>query len=94
MGYWRYPVADWWYPERGILSGHMVKRGSSHLRYTLMNLCIPLIRNNIVFAEYYAKKRSEGKPHRVACSHLIKKLIRVLYKLETEGIDFDPEKLR
>ena len=74
--------------------GHMVKRGSSHLRYTLMNLCIPLIRNNIVFAEYYAKKRSEGKPHRVACSHLIKKLIRVLYKLETEGIDFDPEKLR
>lgn len=74
--------------------GHMVKRGSSHLRYTLMNLCIPLMQNNIVFAEYYAKKRAEGKPHRVACSHLVKKLIRIIYTLETNGIDFDPEKLR
>ena len=74
--------------------GHMVKRGSSYLRYTLMNLCIPLIKNNIVFAEYYAKKRAEGKPHRVACSHMIKKLIRVLHKLEKDDIDFDPEKLR
>lgn len=74
--------------------GHMVKRGSSHLRFTLMNLCIPLIQHNIVFAEYYAKKRAEGKPHRVACSHLVKKLIRIIYTLETKGFDFDPEKLR
>ncbi len=74
--------------------GHMVKRGSSHLRFTLMNLCVPLIQYNIVFAEYYAKKRAEGKPHRVACSHLVKKLLRVIYTLETKRIDFDPEKLR
>lgn len=74
--------------------GHMVKRGSSHLRFTLMNLCIPLIQYNIVFAEYYARKRAEGKPHRVACSHLVKKLLRVIYTLETKRIDFDPEKLR
>lgn len=74
--------------------GHMVKRGSSHLRFTLMNLCVPLIQYNIVFAEYYAKKRAEGKPHRLACSHLVKKLLRVIYTLETKRIDFDPEKLR
>lgn len=74
--------------------GHMVKRGSSHLRYTLMNLCIPLIQYNMVFAEYYAKKRSEGKTHRVACSHLVKKLIRVIFSLEKNGIDFNPNKLR
>ena len=74
--------------------GHMVKRGSSHLRFTLMNLCVPLIQYNIVFAEYYAKKRAEVKPHRVACSHLVKKLLRVIYTLETKRIDFDPEKLR
>ena len=74
--------------------GHMVKRGSSHLRFTLMNLCVPLIQYNIVFAEYYAKKRAEGKPHRVACSHLVKKLLRVIYTLETKRVDFDPEKLR
>lgn len=74
--------------------GHMVKRGSSHLRFTLMNLCIPLIQYNMVFAEYYAQKRNEGKTHRVACSHVIKKLIRVIYTLEKNDIDFDPLKLR
>ena len=74
--------------------GHMVKRGSSHLRFTLMNLCIPLIQYNMTFAEYYAKKRNEGKTHRVACSHVIKKLIRVIYTLEKNDIDFDPLKLR
>lgn len=74
--------------------GHMVKRGSSHLRYTLMNLSIPIIQYNMVFAEYYAKKRNEGKAHRVACSHLIKKLIRVIFILEKNNIDFDSSKLR
>lgn len=38
--------------------GHMVKRGSSHLRFTLMNLCIPLTQYNMIFAEYYVKKRA------------------------------------
>lgn len=74
--------------------GHMVKRGSSHLRFTLMNLCIPLIQYNMVFAEYYAKKRGEGKSHRVACSHVIKKLIRVIFILEKNDMDFDSSKLR
>ena len=74
--------------------GHMVKRGSSNLRFTLMNLCIPLIQYNMVFAEFYAKKRNEGKSHRVACSHVIKKLIRIIYHLEKENIDFDASKLR
>ncbi len=74
--------------------GHMVKRGSSYLRYTLMNLCAPLTRFNYVFAEYYDKKRAEGKPHRVACSHVIKKLIRIMFYLEKNDVDFDPSLLR
>ena len=74
--------------------GRMVKRGSSHLRFTLMNVCVPLIRHNVVFAEYYHKKRCEGKPHRVAISHVAKKLIRVIYTLETRNILFDPAQLR
>lgn len=74
--------------------GRMVKRGSSHLRFTLMNVGIPLIRYNVVFAEYYHKKRSEGKPHRVAMSHVAKKLIRIIYTLETRNIVFDPKQLR
>lgn len=75
-------------------TGHMVKRGSSHLRCAIMNCCLPLIQFNMVFAEFYAKKRSEGKPHRVALSHVAKKLIRVIYTLETTNQPFDADKLR
>jgi transposase len=74
--------------------GRMVKRGSSHLRYAIMNCCVPLIQYNMVFAEYYAKKRSEGKPHRVALSHVAKKLIRVIFTLEKNEIPFSSSKLR
>lgn len=75
-------------------NGKMVKRGSSHLRYALMNCTMPLIMYNMVFAEYYHKKRSEGKPHRVALTHVVKKLIRVIYTLETKNITFDASHLR
>ena len=74
--------------------GKMVKRGSSQLRYVLMNCVLPLIRFNPVFASYYHKKRLEGKPHRVALSHTAKKLVRVIYTLETKGIDYDASLLR
>ena len=71
-----------------------MKRGSSQLRYVLMNCVIPLIKFNPVFASYSHKKRLEGKPHRVALSHTAKKLVRVIYTLETKGIDFDASLLR
>jgi len=74
-------------------SGRMVKHGSPHLRYAIMNCCLPLITHNMVFAEYYAKKRAEGKPYRVALSHVAKKLIRVIYALQTQNVLFNPEKL-
>ena len=68
----------------------MLKHGSSRLRYALMNCCLPLISNEPVFAAYYAKKRSEGKPHRVALTHVAKKLLRVIYTLQTKNIRYDP----
>jgi transposase len=75
-------------------AGRMVKRGSSHLRFTLMNVCLPITKHNFVFAEYYNKKRNEGKSHRVALSHVCKKLIRVIYTLETKHLEFDSSLLR
>lgn len=74
--------------------GRMVKRGSSQLRYVLMNCCLPLIRFDMTFAAYYAKKRREGKPHRVALTHVAKKLVRVIFALERQNIDFEPQALR
>lgn len=44
--------------------------------------------------EYYLKKRNEGKPHRVAINHVAKKLLRVIYTLETNQTQYDPSKLR
>jgi transposase len=75
-------------------TGRMVKHGSPHLRYAVMNCCLPLISNETVFAEYYAKKRAEGKPHRVAMTHVAKKLLRVIYTLQTTNVTYDPERIR
>ena len=74
--------------------GRMVKHGSSQLRYVLINCCLPLIRFDMTFAAYYAKTRAEGKPHRVAITHVAKKLVRVIYALERQGTDFNTKKLR
>lgn len=82
--------------ESGTMSskGKMVKRGSGYLRHSLMNVALVVIANNHVFYDYYNKKRSEGKCHRVALSHVCKKLIRIIYTLETKNIQFDPSLLR
>ena len=74
--------------------GRMVKRGSSQLRYVLMNCTLPLIRFDMTFAQYYAKKRKEGKPHRVALTHLAKKLVRIIFALERQQINYDPSLIR
>lgn len=74
--------------------GRMVKRGSTYLRKALMNCTLPLVKSNMVFAAYYYKKREEGKAHRVAQSHVVKKLLRVIYTLETRQISFDSALLR
>jgi transposase len=74
--------------------GKMVKRGSPHLRFTLMNCANTVCLHNEVFAEYYRKKRNEGKEHNVARNHVAKKLVRIIYALETQNIRFNPDLLR
>ena len=82
--------------ESGTLSfdGKMVKHGSGHLRYSIMNTALSILRYSPTFYDYYLKKRSEGKCHRVALSHVCKKLIRVIYSLEKYNNDFDPSLLK
>ena len=69
--------------------GRMNKKGSVVLRRVLMNCSESILMYNPAFYTYYRKKRDEGKPHRVAISHVARKLVRIIYKLETEHIDFD-----
>lgn len=75
-------------------NGKMVKHGSGHLRYTIMNTAMIVLRYSPTFYDYYLKKRSEGKCHRVALSHVCKKLIRVIYSLEKNNNNFDPSLLK
>ena len=76
--------------QSGIEShtGKMVKHGSGHLRYHLLNAAEMIFLHEPIFTEFYYKKRSEGKNHRVALSHVAKKLVRIIYKLESENITF------
>ena len=72
--------------------GHMVKRGSPFLRYTLMNLAISLKNHNAIFKEYYLKKRDEGKNYRVALNHVVRKFLRIAFKLVSTNQKFNIDK--
>ena len=75
-------------------TGKMVKHGSSFLRYALINCTQTVINYEPTFAEYYTKKRAEGKPYRVALIHTAKKLLRVIYTLQTQNISYNPNLIR
>lgn len=64
---------------------HMEKRGSRYLRYALFNAARQVCYHNEVFHDYLDKKINEGKHYNVAISHVAKKLIRVIYRMELTG---------
>ena len=75
--------------------GKMVKHGSGHLRYVLMNIAMTIIVHNPTFYSYYSKKHyQEGKNHRVALSHVVRKLVRLIYHLEVTNQDFNSNLLK
>ena len=76
------------------VTGKMVKHGSSYLREYLMNVAESSLIHNPSLYEYYLKKRNEGKAHRVALSHVAKKLVRIIFSLEKNNTDFDMSKMR
>ena len=61
---------------------HMEKRGSRYLRYALYNATKYVCHWDPNFADYLAKKRSEGKHYNVALSHAAKKLVRLIFAME------------
>lgn len=70
------------------LNGHMVKHGSGYLRYYLMYAAQTTLMHIPEYYEYYQKKRNEGKAHWVSISHVAKKLLRMMYHLETKNLKF------
>ena len=67
---------------------HMEKRGSHYLRYALFNAAKLVCKWEPSFAAYLAKKRAEGKHYNVAISHAVKKLVRLIFALQTSGRAF------
>ena len=82
--------------ESGTLSsnGKMVKHGSGHLRYSIMNIALIILKYSPTFYDYYLKKRSEGKSHNVAISHVARRLTRIIFYLEKNNVDSDVNKMR
>lgn len=66
------------------------KKGSKYLRKTLYQIIQPVIENNPVFKAYYLKKISQGKSHRCAQGHCVRKLLRVIFHLLKTGESFSP----
>ena len=71
----------------------MEKRGSRYLRWALLNAAKFVCKWEPTFAIYLRKKREEGKHYNVAVSHAAKKLVRLLYHLETTGEKYIPQTL-
>lgn len=67
----------------------MSKRGSRTLRYALMNAAHNVVKNNQTFKEYYDSKRAEGRSHYSTLGHCAGKLVRVIYKMLTDDVEFN-----
>lgn len=69
----------------------MVKRGSPHLRWALLQAASLAARHCPKFRDYLGAKIAEGKHYNVALSHTARKLIRVIYRLLTTNQMFEAQ---
>lgn len=70
-------------------STKMSKRGSGMLRYSLVYSAHNVVKNNKTFKEYYDLKRSQGKSHYCALGHVAHKLVRIIFKMLKNNLEFD-----
>ena len=67
---------------------HMSKRGSPYLRWYLWLAADLARRYDPALGAYYAKKRSEGKCHKVAVSAVVRKLVSIIYAVLRDGTPY------
>ena len=67
----------------------MSKRGSKVLIYILMNAAYNVVKNNATFKAYYDKKMAEGRTHYNALGHCAGKLVRAIWKMLTDEVEFN-----
>ena len=67
----------------------MSKRGSKVLRYALVNAALNVVKNNATFKAYYEAKMAEGRTHYNALGHCAGKLVRIIWKMMTDNVEFN-----
>ena len=67
----------------------MSKRGSKVLRYALINAAHNVVKVNPTFKAYYDAKMTEGRTHYNALGHCAGKLVRIIYKMLTDEVEFN-----
>lgn len=67
----------------------MSKRGSRVLRYALVNAAHNVVKNNSTFKAYYDAKMAEGRTHYNALGHCAGKLVRIIWKMMTDDVEFN-----
>lgn len=67
------------------------KRGSSSLRYALVKASSLIIHYNNTFNTYYTTKMSSGKQYNVVLGHISHKLVRVIFHMLKNNLEFNLE---
>ena len=70
-------------------TGKMVKRGSPHLRWALIQAAKSAVKWSPTLNAFFQKKLAEGKHYNCALSHVSKKLIRIIFYLLKHNRIFD-----
>ena len=70
-------------------STRMSKRGSGMFRYSLIYSAHNVVLHNDTFKNYYNLKRAQGKSHYSALGHTAHKLVRVIFKMLKDNVEFN-----
>lgn len=71
----------------------MSKRGSRVLRYALVYAAHNVVKNNSTFKAYYDAKCAQGRKHYATLDHCAGKLVRIIFKMLSDNVAFDPTRL-
>ena len=69
----------------------MVKRGSTYLRWALLQAARLVSMRDKCFRDFLLKKKAEGKHFNIALTHVGKKLVRVIFHILKTGNAFVPQ---
>lgn len=67
---------------------HISKKGSKYLRFAFYQVAKVIWRFDSQFAEYYSKKKNEGKHFFVILGHIEKKIVRVVFSVLKNNKDY------